>query len=196
MSKNLVMKWPTVAGIAILGVLVLGLELAGRLDAQPGPPSGSATHQEILQAIKNLEAQINETPTDTRKKYFLSTTTTNGNIPAGFCGTGFHMASVWEIFDTSSLKYDTTLGLTKDDTGDGPPSDTMGWARTGYGSQLGSVAGVANCAAWTNSNGFPAHGTTVALYPNDQAQPPKQIVPWFPAASTCNATHRVWCVED
>src|SRR5215469_6134090 len=74
------------------------------------------------------------------------------------CTAGYHMASLWEILDVSNLGYNTTLGLTADDSGSGPPSVSDGWIRTGFAAESSATnAGLANCNAWTenagNSNG-------------------------------------------
>lgn len=70
-------------------------------------------------------------------------------MPDG-CATGYHMASLWEMLDTTHR----TIGDQRDDSGYGPPAFLGGWVRTGYGSSAGTTAGMANCNAWTsNSSG-------------------------------------------
>jgi hypothetical protein len=71
---------------------------------------------------------------EARTTYYLTTRTFQGNAALTAGTAGFHMASLWEIRDTSNLQYDTSRGLTQADSGSGPPTETWGWARTGSGS--------------------------------------------------------------
>jgi len=71
---------------------------------------------------------------------------TDGN-GAGVCASGYHFASLWEILDPSNLKYNTTLGYTQADSGQGPPTNALGWVRTGYLSNTSTTAGQGNCNA-------------------------------------------------
>jgi len=48
---------------------------------------------------------------DSRKHYYLSTDSVTGAEVGQVCRTGFHMASAWEILDTSNLKYAKEFGL-------------------------------------------------------------------------------------
>jgi len=64
-------------------------------------------------------------------------TTFDGAHALTACVLGFHMASLWEIFNVSVLEYDTSLGATMDDSGSGPPADVLGWIRTGFNSNGG-----------------------------------------------------------
>jgi hypothetical protein len=90
------------------------------------------------------------------------------------------MASIFEILDTTSLRYDTTLGFQTADSGSGPPSGDngllhAGWVRTGYISSPYSGpnspqrfysdpinGGTDNCEAWTNG-GNRSSGTVAFL---------------------------------
>jgi hypothetical protein len=106
------------------------------------------------------------------------------------CASGYHMASLWEILDTSSLKYNTGLGAARDDSGQGPPAFLGGWVRTGDGSGNTSTPGQANCNAWTSTSG----NGTYAQLPSDWASA-KNIHVWQTNAAYCSAA-RVWCVQD
>ena len=64
------------------------------------------------------------------RAFYLTTTTHTGAQATTACAAGFHMASLWEIFDPSNLRYDATVGATADDSGAGPPF-LGGWVRTG-----------------------------------------------------------------
>jgi hypothetical protein len=126
------------------------------------------------------------------------------------------MASLWEILNVGTLKYDTTLGATLPDSGEGPPTDVYGWIRTGgpAASFIGDPGGDAgtvypNCSAWTSANGS---GTAVALSTDwfhrlDVEVPgrvvtDKDIAPWTMAVPLCTAVFpfeikpRVWCIQN
>ena len=61
------------------------------------------------------------------------------------------MASRWEINDPTGLRYDTELGITRADSGFGPPTDFLGWIRTGdRGCQCRHRYG--NCNAWMSAD--------------------------------------------
>jgi hypothetical protein len=109
------------------------------------------------------------------------------------CASGYHMASLWEILDTSSLKYNTGLGAARADSGQGPPAQLAGWVRTGYGSGNTSTPGQANCNAWTSSSS--SHYGTYAQLSSDWASA-KSIHVWLTNATLCSYSARVWCVQD
>ena len=120
---------------------------------------------------------------------------TDGN-GAGVCADGYHFASLWEILDPSNLKYDTDLGMVRDDSGQGPPTFPYfgGWVRTGYNSGTSSTPGLGNCSAWTSSDSGD-YGTTAYL-PNDWTAG-QDIHIWEVDTTTCdNILLRVWCVAD
>jgi hypothetical protein len=130
-------------------------------------------------------------------RYYLTPDKYDGAGALTACTDGYHMASLWEVVDVSNLTYDTILGVTTADSGDGPPTDDppeyIGWIRTGEGSNTGSVPGQANCAAWT-SNGGPDNGTAVRL-PTDWSSPASDIGIWDVGYTSCSTTRRVWCVR-
>jgi hypothetical protein len=64
------------------------------------------------------------------RQYYVTKTYSVGADAADACASGYHMASLWEIMDPSSLKYNTDLGDTRSDSGQGPPSDKQGWVPT------------------------------------------------------------------
>lgn len=121
---------------------------------------------------------------------------TDGN-GAGVCAEGYHFASLWEILDPSNLKYDTDLGMVRDDSGQGPPTFPFfgGWVRTGYYSSDSSIPGLGNCNAWSSSSG--EHSGTTAYLPNDWTAG-QDIHVWEVDTATCDiaALLRVWCVAD
>lgn len=127
--------------------------------------------------------------------YYVTQDFHDGSEALTACAAGFHMASLWEIFDPSSLQYDTTLGFTSDDSGSGP-SVARGWIRTGVGAQASEFSSLPNCNAWT-SNLHADHGTEVNLAPTwESPATPTPISPWIKSTVTCAEIERVWCVED
>ena len=93
-----------------------------------------------------------------------------------------------------SLRYDTDLGFTVPDSGFGTPT-VIGWIRTGsFAGSVEATPGAANCDAWTSAAPG-ANGTVVApgLFWNTAGL---TISPWAPGTIQCDATRRVWCVQD
>jgi hypothetical protein len=133
--------------------------------------------------------------------YYLTESTYNGadadgtdGNGAGVCAEGYHFASLWEILDPSNLKYNTDLGATLGDSGQGPPSYWRGWVRTGYyNTTTTTVAGHANCNAWTSSSD--SDSGTYAVLP-DYWTTGQDVHVWEVSASKCYMTRRVWCVAD
>ena len=110
------------------------------------------------------------------------------------CAKGFHMASLWEIFDVTTLRYDTSRGVTSDDSGFGPPSIGVGWIRTGWAARKDGPLGVRNCLAYTSTEQFD-DGTVVALH-NDWEALAVRVNPWEAFLSSCATENAVWCVHD
>ncbi|MFC2029833.1 PPC domain-containing protein [Chloroflexota bacterium] len=103
------------------------------------------------------------------------------------------MASLWEILDPSNVRYNTSLGNDRADSGEGPPSFMSGWVRTGYDSDNGTEPGQANCDVWSSTAGY---GTVVSL-PADWTDLAKQDVwVWDAAIRACSNDAGVWCVQD
>ena len=112
------------------------------------------------------------------------------------CTTGYHMATLAEIYDTAALRYAKEIpgAVQGADSGNGPPYSITGWVRTGVGSGTNNQVGAGNCQVWTSNN--VAHfGTTVALNP-DWLGAVTNISPWAGVTFTCNSARRVWCVQD
>lgn len=129
-----------------------------------------------------------------RRLFYLTTSTVAGNAAITACAAGYHMASMWEIFDVSTLEYNTSLGYTATDSGSGPPASIAGWIRTGVPSFTNTVPGNANCNAWSSNNA--AHnGTRVNLQPQ-WASASEFTAPWDSTVQACGTTSRVWCVEN
>jgi hypothetical protein len=131
-----------------------------------------------------------------RKSYYQTSATFTGNQALTACAAGYHMATLAEIFDTSSLDYARSIpgAVQGADSGFGPPYSITGWIRTGVGSGINNQVGAGNCSLWT-SNSNAAYGTTVALNP-DWLATVTNISPWAGVTFTCNNARRVWCVQD
>jgi hypothetical protein len=132
------------------------------------------------------------------RQFYLTQTTHTGDTALYACAPGYHMASMWEILDPSNLLYNTTLGATQDDAGEGPPNDLDGWVRTGNNASGGGNAGSANCGAWTSQ--FEEDiGTAAELVQSGWSQGARQfafVAPWAAFTRSCDIPNNVWCVED
>jgi hypothetical protein len=103
--------------------------------------------------------------------------------------------SLWEIFDTTNLRYNTALGATGADSGFGPPTGFDGWIRTGdAGANFIDIPGTANCSAWMSDSDL-NRGTEVLL-PTVWNVSPANISPWNFAVSPCGVDNPVWCAQD
>jgi len=127
------------------------------------------------------------------RHYYLTTTSYTGGSADTACQSGYHMASIWEILDVSNLVYDTTVGYTLADSGQGPPTSLAGWVRTGTASSGVNTPGQGNCLAWTSSSAA-NYGTRVHL-PLDWTAG-TDIGPWDVTTNQCSTYAYVWCVED
>ena len=128
------------------------------------------------------------------RKFYVTKTTHNGAQALSACAAGYHMASLWEILEVSNLRYDTERGSTGDDSGFGPPSNFIGWIRTGFSASELPHPGVANCNAWTSDNN--ALGTLVHLPDIWDSSNDTAITPWTAIFANCSNSQRVWCVQD
>jgi hypothetical protein len=140
------------------------------------------------------------------RSFYLTKDSVQGNQAAGACARGYHMASRFEIWDVSLLDYDTSRGLTTDDSGAGPPSQAAqygsvwpsGWVRTGGGSQYTDPAAApgsafTNCAAWSSNSGQ-AYGTVAYL--TDKFPSAGSAGVWNGGSEHCDIPHHVWCVSN
>ena len=124
-------------------------------------------------------------------QYYLTTGSYFGNQALSACAPGYHMASLWEILDTSNLHYNTSLGRASADSGHGPPYYS-GWIRTGYSGSSTGGPGEANCMAWTSSSdGY--IGATVSL-PSNWTAGEEDLLGWNADSTNCSLKRSVWCV--
>jgi len=131
---NLTRGLVVLLALALLVAALLGYLAWGQRDAAA---SGSQAPLDHAQA-KPLAASSG------LRGYYLTQSTYQGNETLTACASGYHFASLWEILDPSNLKYDTDLGMVRDDSGQGPPSYVEGWVRTGYYSSTSSTPGYGN----------------------------------------------------
>jgi hypothetical protein len=142
------------------------------------------------------------------RRFYLTTGTVQGNKAIDACARGYHMASRFEVSDVTMLGYDSSIGLTTDDSGAGPPShaaaygsqDPSGWVRTGGSSRFADATerrgtAVTNCAAWS-SNSADAYGTVAYLSDRFTVGDGLAAPLWDGGSERCDALHHVWCIED
>jgi hypothetical protein len=132
-------------------------------------------------------------PTRPRRYYLTKTSAFNGAEAPSACAAGFHMASLFEILDTTALLYDTARGYATDDSGDGPPG-LSGWVRTGYLFGNDNQPGRGNCGAYASA--VPTEYGSLARPDDDWKAAATVVSPWETSVSICATDHRVWCVED
>jgi hypothetical protein len=176
----------------LLPVALAALFTSGGANAQVQSSTvGNPTLLRVLEQLQTdltaLQGSVDGLET---KKFYL---TQDAFAPPGAtlaCAAGFHMASMWEIYDPSNLTYDTELGLRQADSGSGPPANANGWIRTGANATTGSGAAGVNCNAWTSTEG---EGTVAMLRFSATAT---ATGPWDASDDGCNQSNRVWCVQD
>lgn len=132
------------------------------------------------------------------RQFYLSKTGSDGANALTVCTSGYHMASFWEIADPSDLKYNTSLGLATDDSGQGPP---IGWGRvrTGFFATTTSTVGYGNCNAWTSADAG-EYGAAAQLpwgwLPSEPGLYPPNFDLWRVISQDCSINLAVWCVEN
>jgi hypothetical protein len=131
------------------------------------------------------------------RTFYMTNTNHDGSQALFACTSGYHMASLWEIFDPSNLKYNRELGFTYADSGSGPPSDRFAWIRTGGPIVPTAEVGKNNCKGWM-SHDEDVYGTLIKLSPIWAIDSPNMntISPWEAFTSTCNSERQVWCLQD
>jgi hypothetical protein len=127
------------------------------------------------------------------RRFYVTQSSVNGANALSACGPGFHMASLWEIHEPSSLQYDASLGGGAPDLGLGAPSDYLAWVRTGANTQ-DPEPGAKHCNQWTTASAG-SSGTLVMLTDNWLATN-TATWPWIAVVEPCSSSRPVWCVED
>lgn len=137
------------------------------------------------------------------RQYYLTRLLVQAHEAPSACADGYHFASIWEIADPSTLKYNSSLGLFGPDSGGGPPTaisfigiplTTQGWVRTGFAFSTSSIIGQANCGNWLSNNSF--YWGTAANLPSNWTGGEQDIGVWNVGARTCDTNLWVWCVQD
>ena len=127
------------------------------------------------------------------RQYYLTELEYKGDEALTACVAGYHMASLWELADPSNLKYATSLGFMREDSGYGPPYKN-GWVRTGYANYGGNTAGWANCKVWSSREAGD-YGTRVYL-PSSWTAGDQDMGVWGVITGGCSGSASVWCIED
>jgi hypothetical protein len=168
--------------LALLLTVVAAMLLAATVGAAPGRVPSSAP--------------LAWSATMPGSYYLTASASYDGDDAPGACAKGYHMASLWEIWDTSNLRYNTQLGYQypDGDCGQGPPTDVLGWVRTGADASTSNQGpGRANCSAYTSTTVI--SGTVVAL-PDDWSAPDSTMGVWVAGTASCASSQRVWCVRS
>ena len=159
-----------------------------------------ATANTTNETVGTLQATVNEGAPTRAKMYYLTKNSFEGCNAITACDSGFHMASISEIQDPSNLQYANRSTaeylLLVDGQRLGPPSNRMGWVRSGVYPPSGFVY---DCEDFLERRGNHS-GTTLSL--NDwfearieqTASTPNMW--WQAAHSPCSQPEPVWCVED
>jgi len=131
------------------------------------------------------------------RRFYQTKGSVSGAQTLTACAPGFHFASLWEIYDVSTLEYDERLGYSHPGAGRGPSSVAEAWVRTGFSQVwLGDDRFEPNCNSWS-SDSPDEFGAAVKLetdWREGTVQSP--IAPWRPYRMNCVKSFRVWCVED
>lgn len=145
-------------------------------------------------------------PAGAPRRYRMSYGQGNAAWALTGCPAGFHMASLWEIYNMAALQYDSSGPVPGYDAGTGPMQG-IAWVRTGGpASTNGNFAGGANCNLWTSSAATD-YGTAVGLEMVWNIQMvieggsgmvwySNPIAPWVASTRTCDSIFPVWCIQD
>jgi hypothetical protein len=161
-------------------------------------------------AVTEPPATVNAGVPAQRKMYYLTLTSFTAADAIMACDSGFHMASISEIQDPSSVQYapgrkptyDSTYKFVPFDQASDQFPDHTGWVRAGDGLS-GVVQDQDNCDLWKSSSAQQS-GTTMtrrslwgennghSLY--EESDP----AAWWQSTQTasCSQPEPVWCVED
>ena len=192
------MKWLFLVALMVLVslVLVVGFSRAADKEIQ----TFITQVRNVQMAIQELAATVNTGVPAKAKMYYLTATGFTGGYAIMACDSGFHMASISEIQDTSNLHYanrsPTAYDSLVDDPGLDPPSNQKGWIRSGVYPPSGFVY---DCDHFANEHNVQL-GTTVALQSFSVNAGPGQLVShpnrWRATLNPCPQPEPVWCVED
>lgn len=167
--------------LSLLGVLVFAVAVGALARQQPVAPAA--------------ETEASDLDGGKRRFFVTNFNATGANADAA-CPAGYHMASLWELHDPSSLVYasDVPAAFTRPDRGTGPVAGWWAWVRTGVDNSVANQAGQANCAVWS-SNTVGQYGTIVRLA-DQWAAAGAAISPWQAQTWSCSGVAPVWCVSN
>jgi hypothetical protein len=188
--RNRLVKLSTLGAALLLTVtlVLVSMDTGTSAAGQLGVPFGI----EQLQAqLTTLQAHVEALQP---RKFYLTVDGFDGASATTACAAGYHMASLWEIYDPTGLRYDRTLGVTSDDMGQGPRSAERGWVRTGQRARVEGRQGDANCNAYTSNEA--THSGSVGSLLEDWETIVSATPPWETIALSCATPRRVWCVQD
>jgi hypothetical protein len=163
-----------------------------------------AISNDQINAVGTLQATVNDGVTARAKMYYLTVTSFTGGDAIKACDPRFHMASISEIKDPSNLQYATRSTPAYDaptyDQGLGPPSNHMGWVRSGVYPQSGFAYA---CDVYLTGSDL-LKDTMMTLYTFwfdarssiPASQPDHVWWQWHAAYHPCSQPEPVWCVED
>ena len=150
-------------------------------------------------AVSTLQAAVNDGAPAKAKVYYLTVNSFTGGDAITACDSGFHMASLSEIQDPSSLQYANRSTAAYDSLVDGqrlgPPSYQMGWVRSGVYLPSGFVY---DCGDFLNNHDNPS-GTILGLndwFEAGTEQTASTLIRWQAIHQSCSQPDPVWCVEN
>ncbi len=199
--------WPLaclIAGLVLGTALTFALQAVAQEGGAPYNPQMDVNHDGVIDTldIQSTAAPWNTTGDPalvnlTARGYYQTGALANGSGALTACATGYHMATLAEIFNTASLRYakETPGAAQSADSGNGPPYGFAGWVRTGTATSNANVVGQGNCSLWTSSLAA-NFGTTLVLDTSWLGAAPSNISPWNAVTATCSSNRRVWCVQD
>ena len=180
--------------LALVGLAILLAIIAFSADAARGAvlpePAGES-------AVSVPGSEVIAASSGTGRRFYVTFSRYNSNQVLTACSSGYHFASLWELYDVSNLVYSydhpDAAGWSSGDQGFGPPAQWNGWIRTGYISSIENVPGKANCANWTSTTSG-QYGSIIRL--QNIWNTPTNMGSWLVDVQACNYDLYVWCVED
>jgi len=189
-------------GMATTNPLVItpgSIPIAPQLNCAGGllpTTNGDCVTADNLGALSPASSGITPfTAIGTGRHFYVTSSQYATNAVLTACASGYHMASLWEILDVSSLTYDydPAVAKTNTDAGYGPPASWNGWVRTGSTTSGSSTTGMGNCQNWSSVSGSD-YGVSVQLISAWETTP-GDISTWNANSYPCNYIGPVWCVK-
>lgn len=178
--------------LALVGLIVLLVIVAFSSSTARGAESQVRVEESSISAP---ESEVMSVSSGTGRRFYVTYSRYYSNEVLTACASGYHTASMWELYDVSNLVYahDQPNASSWADSGFGPPSQWNGWIRTGYISSIENTQGKGNCANWSSISAS-AYGSVIRLSNNWNTPP--NIGSWTVTTQSCNYDLYVWCVED